>query len=201
MPSLVTDWMKNRLEWSYISATKVARTTLTPGQMFQLPRADYIFDYPEGVVLQFSAGFDDPSCGLRLELNPNFDTGTDFTVAAMAISLSRPEPLIYAAVPPVTPPGWYTIRVCSQWPFIGWMRLYVFNSDTVSHTMLGHAYHLAVLKEKRKDESIVPLKEMAELQEMLALYPNLREPLRWRMQETAEEFIRKMKLKIKLEVS
>ena len=201
MPSIVTDWMSRGLEWSYVSNTSVAKTALQPGQMFQLPRSEYIFSYPEGVILEFSAAFDDPSCGIRMELNPNLDTGTDFTLTNIALGLSRPEPLIYATVPPVTPLGWYTIRLCSQWPFMKWMRLYVFNSDTVPHAMLGHAYHLAVLKEKRKDESIVPLKEMAEIQEMLALYPNLREPLRWRMQETAEEFIRKMKLKIKLEVA
>ena len=201
MPSLVTDWIKNRLDWSYISASKVARTTLTPGQMFQLPRADYIFDYPEGVLLEFSAAFDDPSCGIRMEQNPNLDTGTDFTVTNIGSALSRPEQIIYAAIPPVTPPGWYMVRVCSQWPFMKWMRLYVFNSDTVPHIMLFHTYHLAVLKEKRKDESIVPLKQIAEIQEMLSLYPEMRDPLKRKLIEEAEDFIAKMKLKMKLEVA
>jgi len=195
MPSLVTDWIKNRLEWSYLSAAKVAFTTLQPGQMFQLPRSEYIFEYPEGVVLEFSAGFDDPSCGIRVEQNPALDTGTDFTTTNIALGLSRPEILIYASVPPVTPLGWYTIRLCSQWPFTKWMRLYVFNSDTVPHTMFGHAYHIAVLKEPRPDESIVPLKTMAEIQHMISLYPEMREALRMKLCESAEEFMARMKIK------
>jgi len=201
MPSLVTDWISHGLEWSYLSATKVGFTTLQPGEMFQLPRKDYIFGYPEGVLLEFSVAFDDPSCGLRLEQNPNLDTGIDFTVTNMALGLSRVEGILYATIPPTAPPGWYILRICSQWPFMGWMRLYAFNSDSVPHTMFGHAYHLAVLKEKRKDESIVPLKMMAEVQEMLSLYPEMREPLRRKLGDAAEEFVKKMKLRVKLEVA
>ena len=195
MPSLVTDWMRNRLDWGYVSATKLAPTTLQPGEMFQLPRSEYVFSYPEGVLLQFSAGFDHPSCGIRLEQNPGLDLGTDFTVMTIAMGLSRPEVLVYATIPPTTPPGWYAVRICSQWPFKDWMRLYVFNSDTVPHTMLGHSYHLAVLKEKRRDESIVPLKEIAEAQHAASLYPETREALRRRLRGRLDQYLERMGVK------
>jgi len=197
MPAVASDWLSKKLNWGYVTQSRIGKTLLQPGEMLQLPSAEYIFKYPEGVLLQFSAGFDHPYCGIRIEQNPDLDTEENMTVANTSLGLSRPEILVYTTTPPDSPPGWYSIRACSQWVFKDWMRLYVFNSDTVPHYMMGHSYMIAVLKEERPDESIVPLKEWAELQNLLTLYPELKEPLRQRMEEALGEFIRKKRLRVK----
>ena len=116
---------------------------------FQLPVEKYTFKYPEGVLLHFSGGFDHPTCGIRIESEPNFDTGEIFTVNTVALSGGRPEILAYAVIPPATPPGWYGVRILSPWKWNKWLRLYLINTDSVPHRVLGHSYHIAVLKESR----------------------------------------------------
>ena len=199
VPSLIADWVRLKLNWGYLAQQSLRPFILAPNEEKQLPTKDFTFSYPEGILMEFSAGFDHPNCGVRAELNPELDWGHDFTITNIALGLTRPEALVYAVVPPTTPPGYYGIRVPSAWIFKDWMKLYVFNADAVPHTCFAQAYHLAVLKEPRPDDRIVPLKDMAQVQQMLELYPELREPLRRRLADEAEQFIKDMRLKVKLE--
>lgn len=195
----IADWIRLKLEWGYIDSALYTKRELAPGESYQLPSKDSTFSYPEIALLHFTAGFDHPSCGLRIEGSPDFDTGNFFTVQNIMLGLTRPEPLVYALVPPTMPLGYYAVRIPSPWIFKDWMRLYALNTDTVPHNLLGHSYHIAALKKPRPDDRIVPLTDMARVQQMLELYPELREPLKRRLAEEAEHFIKDMKLKVKLE--
>ena len=200
LPPLIADWKKLKLDWGYLKAQTLQPRIIPAGGELQLPTEDHIFSYPEGVLLHFSATFDDPACGVRLELNPDLDTETFLTVSRLlTLGLVRPDNLFYVVIPPASAAGFYSVRVPSPWIFKDWMRLYLLNSDTVAHTCSSFYYHIAVLKDIRPDEGIRPLKEMARAQQMLELYPELREPLRRRLEDEAEQFIKDMKLRVKLE--
>ena len=142
----VSDWMNRGLEWIYINQTTLAPFEIPANSQFRLPRIDFTFKYAEGVLIQFSAGFDHPSCGIRIESYPNFDTREDFTVANLSLGVTRPEILLYALVPPHTPAGLYGLRIVSPWSWKAWMNLYLVNTDDVPHRVLGHTYHMAVLQ-------------------------------------------------------
>jgi len=149
----INEWDRLGLDWTYLDEAKYAPITIPAKGQIQLPRGDYIFRYPEGVIIQFSALFDHPLCGWRLEAHPGLDTGDVFTIGNVAIGLTRPEVLSYVSIPPVTPPGVFLIRICGPWVFKEWLRIYVINTDVVSHRLLGHSYHMAVLKEERPKET------------------------------------------------
>ena len=145
----IDDWEQHGLAWGYIDEAKYGSITIPANGQFQLPQGDYTFDYPEGVLIQFSAIFDHPLCGWRLEANPGLDTENNFTVSNTSLGLSRPDILSYASIPPITPAGVYMIRIGSPWFWTKWMKLYIINTDSVAHTLFGHAYHIAVLKKPR----------------------------------------------------
>ena len=145
----INDWDRLGLDWTYLDEARYKPFTIPANGQIQLPRDDYIFQYPEGVIIQFSALFDHPLCGWRLEAHPGLDTDNIFTVANTAIGLSRTDVLSYASIPPVTPAGIFMIRICGPWVFNEWMRIYAINTDSLPHRLLGHAYHIAVLKEPR----------------------------------------------------
>lgn len=147
----IADWMRRGLEWQYIHQTTLRPFEIAARSHVQLPLGAKTFNYPEGVMLQFSSAFDHPTCGIRIESDPEFDTMEDFTVNNMALALSRPDPLVYAIIPPVSPPGFYVVRIGSPWVWKKWLKLYLFNSDSVPHRVIYHGYHLVVLREKRKD--------------------------------------------------
>ena len=188
------------LKWKYVWFPKVGPFTIPPGGQVQLPSQDYTFSAFEGVILTFGGLFDHPQCGIRFECHPNLDTGTDFTVARISLLGTLNQPwFLSALIPPATLPGQYVIMQYKEWGWKEWMRLYVFNADSVPHTCLGFAYTVATLDEPRPDDRLVPLREMARVQEMLELYPELRGPLRSRLKDEVEQFIEDMKLKVKLE--
>jgi len=149
----IADWMSLGLEWQYLDQTILRPFELPAKGQRQLPVEDFTFKYPEGVLLQFTGGFDHPSCGIRIESEPEFDTDTFFTVNNLALGATRPEILVYATIPPVTPPGLYGLRILSPWVWKKWLRLYLFNPDSIPHRVLFHGYHIAVLKEPRKEVS------------------------------------------------
>lgn len=149
----IADWMSHGLKWQYIDHSKMRIFEIPANSQVQLPTEGHTFSYPEGVNLHFTGAFDHPSCGIRMEAYPEFDTGDFFTVNNIASGLSRSEILVYAMVPPATPPGWYSVRVPSAWVWEKWMRLYLFNTDSVPHRVLGHGYHIAVLREPREGGS------------------------------------------------
>jgi len=148
----INDWERQGLDWQYIDQATMSIFEIPANSMFQLPIALHTFTYPEGVILNFTAAFDHPSCGIRIECDPEFDTDTFFTVNTMALGLTRPEILVYALVPPATPAGVYSVRIVNPWAWNKWLRLYLFNTDSIPHRVLGHGYHLAVLKEERPKE-------------------------------------------------
>ena len=197
---LITDWMRLGLKWKYVWFPKVGPFTIPAGGQVQLPSQDYTFSAPEGILLTFYATFDHPNCGIRLECSPNLDTGDLFTAQLLLAGGISGQPFYITVFgPPATPPGIYAIMESKEWPWKEWMRLYVINNDSVPHTCLGYAYTIATLDEPRPDDRIVPLKDMARVQQMLELYPELREPLRERLEDEVEQFIKDLKLKVKLE--
>jgi len=164
--------------------------------MIQLPTEDFTFKYPEIIVLHFTVGFDHSNCGLRIEGNPDLDTEQTFTIQnAMLGGITFPELLIYCRVPPTTLLGYYQMRVCSAWVFQDWLRLYAFNADTIPHRFYGHSYHVAVLKEPRPDDSIVPLETLKRLQLVYEMYPEKRDLLRKNLGEEIEKWLEKDELK------
>lgn len=146
---VIADWIRQGLRWHNIYAPVIRPITLQPNEMLQIPSRGRTFNFPEGVLIWFSAGFDSPKCGARLESYPSLDTGTLITIENMvAGGMDIPEVIIYTRVPPNS--SLYYLRVVGKWVFEKWLRLYIFNTDSVPHTCLGYAYHLAVLDEERK---------------------------------------------------
>lgn len=148
----IADWMRLGLDWQYIDQSTMRIFEIPAKSQFQLPRGEHTFKYPEGVLLHFTGGFDHPLCGIRIESEPEFDTGEFFSVNNIALGLNRPENLTYAMVPPITPPGTYGVRIPSPWVWEKWLRLFLFNADSIPHRVIGHSYHIAVLKEERPKE-------------------------------------------------
>ena len=192
--------MRLGLKWKYVWYPKTGPFTIPPKGQVQLPSQDYTFSAPEGVALTFGAVFDHPNCGIRAEWAPNFDTLDEFTVARISLLGTVNQPFFVTAfMPPATLPGTYVILQYKEWGWKEWMRLYVINNDSLPHTCFAYAYTVATLDEPRPDDRLVPLRDMARVQQMLELYPELREPLRRRLEDEAEQFVKDMKLKVKLE--
>jgi len=197
---LITDWMRLGLKWKYIWYPKMGPFTIPARGQVQLPSQDYTFTAPEGVAITFNGLFDHPNCGIRLECSPNLDTSDLFTVQQfLSLGLNALPFYVTAFAPPATPPGIYVIMQSKEWAWKEWARLYVINNDSVPHTCLGFAYFIAILDEPRPDERLVPLRDTARVQQMLELYPELRGPLRAKYAEEAEQFIKDLRLKVKLE--
>jgi len=192
--------MRLGLKWKYVWFPKMGPFTIPAGGQVQLPSQDHTFTAYEGVLITFAGIFDHPQCGIRLECHPNFDTGSDFTVAKTSLLGTVNQPwFLTSLIPPATLPGQYAIMQYKEWGWKEWMRLYVFNADSVPHTCFGYAYTIATLDEPRPDDRLVPLRDMARVQQMLELYPELRKPLRMKYEDEAKQFIEDMKLKVKLE--
>jgi hypothetical protein len=192
---LIADWMRLKLNWSYLWQPQLKPFTISAGTEVHLPHQDFIYKYPEGILLTFGAAFDHPNCGIRFE-NPQIDTGRDFTVNALLISGLVNQPWYVSSMgPPQTPVGIYGIAHQKEWAWTDWARLYVFNSDTIPHTCIGVAYTLAVLKEPRPDDSIVPLETMKRIQLAYEMYPEAREGLRKRLADQTEEYLKELGVK------
>ena len=145
----LADWVRRGLDWQYIDQSIIRIFEIPANGQFQLPVEGHTFRYPEGMLLEFSAGFDHPKCGIRIESDPEFDTAAFFTVETALLGLTRPEILVYGVVPPVMPPGIFGIRIVSSWSWQSWLRLYLINTDSVPHRAIGHSYHMAVLRRPR----------------------------------------------------
>jgi len=144
---ILAEWMRRGLEWIYIEQTTMSPFEIPARGQFQVPTEGYTFTSPEGVLLHLSAAFDHPSCGIRVEAEPEFDSEDFFTVGRIAaLGTNRPENLVYAMIPPITLPGTYVIRVPSPWIWKNWMRIYLINTDSVPHRVLAHGYHIIALK-------------------------------------------------------
>lgn len=182
--------MRLRLEWGYISQQVLRTRTIQPSTELQLPTDDYTFTAPEGVLLDFTAVFDSPECGLRVEVDPSYDSEETFTVSNLVnLGLTRVESMIYAVIPPTNPAGRYTVRLVGPWTWKDWMRIYVFNPHTASHSMLFHSYDIAVLKEKRPGDRVTPLTDLKTLQLAYEMYPELRDTMRDQLSKSIETML------------
>ncbi len=147
---LITSWIEKGLEWTWFWRPVQRPFTVPAKGQIQIPSGAYTFKAPEGVLLTFGAMFDHPMGGIRLESNPELDTGTVFTAANMTlIGLYNTPMYVMAVVPPRTLPGMYGVTQQKEWPWTDWARLYVVNEDSVPHRCLLYAYTMAMLKEPR----------------------------------------------------
>jgi len=191
--------MRLGLKWRYRWSPKTGPFTVPARGQVQLPSQDYTFSAPEGGLLQFGALFDHKECGIRLECSPNLDTEDFFIIGRfLDLGIVNQPWFLAATVPPSSLPGLYGITQTKEWGWKEWMRLYLINNDSIPHTCIGYSYIIVTLDEPRPDDRIVPLKDMARIKQMLELYPELREPLRMKYADEAEQFIKDMKLKVKL---
>ena len=194
---LIADWNSHRLEWIYDFQPTVRPFTLAPGERRLVPTQDYIFKAPEGILIQMSAVFDSPYGGFSMMAEPNMDIGVVNTVINNLVAgATTPNGSTHARVPPATPPGVYSIHCSKEQPWLETCRLYVLNSDpSNSITCIGYGYTMAYLKKPRRDESIVPLKEIAEAQHAASLYPETREALRRRLRGRLDQYLERMGVK------
>lgn len=151
---LIVSWMEKGLEWRYFWNPVMRPFTIPANGQVQVPSERYTFTAPEGTLVSFSAAFDHPACGWRIEFDPEFDTGITFTVnnAYLLGTLNQPWG-VFSTVPPQTPPGLYGLTIYKELSWKNWMRLYLLNTDSIDHRCIGYAFDVALLKEPRKDEA------------------------------------------------
>ena len=190
----ITKWEDQGLKWIYV-LNPAYRTFQVPAKgQVQLPYKDFIYNAPEGVLHFFTAGFDSPTCGIRMVWDPEFDSGESFTVGNVSISLSNiVDPLVYAIIPPQAPTGWYIIRVASQWKWENNLRLYVINTDSSAHYCLGFAYMVSMLTDEKPSLSNL---DLAEVQTLAQLYPRQRTELSEILRYYANESLRRIRRKV-----
>ena len=193
---LIADWMRLKLRWMYHWTPTMRPFAIPAGGEVRVPSQEYIFEAPEGVLLTFGALFNDPSCGIRLECNPELDTDTTFTVANMVLAGLVNTPMyVTAMVPPRTLPGTYGVAQQKEWPWTEWMRLSIFNPDSVPHTCIGYAYTVATLREPRPRESVLDLATLKRLQLAYEMYPESRDVMKEKLVVWTEEFLEEQRIK------
>lgn len=150
---LISDWVEKGLEWTWFWRPVRRPFTIPANNQVQVPSGEHTFKAPEGTLLTFSAMFDHPQCGIRLESHPELDTGSVFTVQNMTgIGFYNTDMYVIALIPPRTPAGLYGIAQQHEWPWTEWVRLYVVNEDSVPHRCMAYAYTMAMLKKPRPEE-------------------------------------------------
>ncbi len=150
---IINSWIERGLEWTWFWRPVQRPFEILAKSHIQIPSSAYTFNAPEGTLLTLNGIFDHPSCGIRAHSHPGLDTGDVFTVNLMALVGFANAPMyLSAAIPPHTPPGIYSILQQKEWPWTEWAKLYLFNSDTVSHRCIGYSYTMAMLKKPRSVE-------------------------------------------------
>lgn len=146
---VVEGWEKEGLPWKYLAPTPVTRPFIVPaGKAVQVPSEESTFVFPEGVISVFGAGFDHPSCGVKADWGPNFDTGEIYTVQNAMLAITPRDPHVQAMAPPESP--YYIVRLVSSWKWTEALRLFVINMDALDHYCLGYGYVVAVLTRPRR---------------------------------------------------
>lgn len=141
--ALLTDWQSKGKKWRYLNQPIMASFTIPALDSVQLPVSKLTYNYPEIIICQLTALFDNPLCGIRIVTEPNFDSKELFTVAN-ASQFTMTDPQIYALVPPHSLPGLYLLRIPSFWFGLNTLQLFVINTDAVPHRCIGVGYLLAV---------------------------------------------------------
>ncbi len=146
---LITDWIKNGLKWKYVWQPTYRPFTIPANSEVRLPREDFIFTAPEGLLLVLAGLFDHPQCGIGME-NPQIDTGNEFAVSSLMASGTYNQPWhVFGVVPPKTAPGTFGVGNYKEWAWTDWCKLYVINVDNVPHTCYGFTYIMALLLKPR----------------------------------------------------
>jgi len=154
---LITDWMKNKLKWRYLFQPIYRPFIIPANGQVQVPFGQHTFKYPEGVLLAFSASFDNSDCGIRYEAE-NFDSQLAVTVDNMTAIGALNEPFfLWAAQPPDTLQGVHYIANYKEWAWQDWFNLYVINTGSVEHYCLSFSYTIAVLLEPRPSDTVTDL--------------------------------------------
>ena len=187
---LITNWINNKLRWTYTFQPILKPFILKAGQRRQLPREDFIFQAPEGVLLQMSVAFDDPCGGMSMESEPGLEFVQVNTAGNEAAGgLQLPSVLTFARIPPDTPVGIYTVNSLKEWPWLNSCKLYVINSSkTQSITVLGFGYTMAYLVEPRK----TTLTDIERIKLWLELYPDLRPQVDEALKKVAKKQIQEI---------
>ena len=148
---LLTDWLQDGRKWKYVFSPNFSSKNIPAGGELRLPYQNHVYTHEEMVIMVMGAAFDNALCGIKIKTDPNFDSGTIFTVFNMAFGgITLPETLIYVRLPPDTAPGVFAMRIPSFWLCMNSLELSLINTDTVAHNSLGVAYILAVTDDKRK---------------------------------------------------
>ena len=147
---IINRWQEEGLVWRYIFHSRIAPLQIRANGEVDLTYDEYRYRYPELFIVAASGVFDHPSCGIRLMTEPNFDTEDFFTIDKIMVGIARSEPLVYASVPPETPPGIFIIRVPSFWKGEEYLKISVINTDSAPHTCISIGYHIIATTGKKK---------------------------------------------------
>ena len=153
MNPLIQDWIERGFKWKYVWQPTYRPLTVPAKGQIQIPRGDFSYKAPEGILLTFAALFDNPHCGIRMN-NPQLDTLGSFTVNNIAILGTYSQPwFVVSNMPPQTVDGTYNILQYKAWPWTDYCELYVINQDTVDHVCYGFAYTMALLLQERTPDA------------------------------------------------
>ena len=151
---LITDWIKNGLSWHILIEPDITPFVIPANQRLQIPVLTPLnFEAPEGILLNYTAFFDNPLCGIDIATKQGLTYGNAITVQNLIAGGLVNQPWYQnARVPPLTPPGLFGVTIASgssEWQWQGWSRLYVFNVDIVAHFCMGLGYTQAALEVPR----------------------------------------------------
>ena len=163
---LILDWMQNKFDWQFIFSPKQAVITINPNAEVQCLPPEY--KYPEGVLINAAFIFDSPLCGARLNARPNLDTSHIITISTLMLSgQTVPNNFLFCRVPPDTPLGIYCLISAKEWAWTDFLKLSIFNNDSINHFCLGYGWTLAVLKKPRPTSTLEVQKNILESQQAL----------------------------------
>jgi len=150
-PTIFNRWLNENLKIEEVVQPKRAAFEIAAGAVVRVPAERHEFRAKYGALLLFSATFDHPKCGFKIEYGlPGenlLDTKETYTVENYMVGSSRYEwGGVYVHVPPETPPGLYLIKRTSDWYWEDWCRMSLINTDTSAHWVLGYGYHLFLAK-------------------------------------------------------
>lgn len=154
MEDVIREWLDLGLEFHYIISPHLSPFNLPPRSRIQIPRPNPVdFQGPEGVLLNFTASFNNPLCGIDIELYPGYNTRSALIINNLLAGGLYNQPWAQnVRVPPWTAPGIFIIEFAAagnDQAWKNWARLYVMNTDTVAHVCLGLSYSMVILDEPR----------------------------------------------------
>ncbi len=150
-PELVLDWMRQDLKWKYVWSPSISAYLNIPAKgRVDIPYTERVYKSREGVLINLSAMFDHPLCGVGSLFGPEFDSkgthsGFNFLVSGHSNNLFAG----YVNLPPKTPTGLFVVVICKEYNFKDSIEFYLFNNDTIPHRCISYAYTLALMDEVR----------------------------------------------------